>query len=219
MPRSLFAHLARRYEPQSALDRREFLKLTLAASAGLLISSSDVFGDRPRSRHGAHRVIIIGGGLSGLACAYEVMHAGCDVTVLEARNRIGGRVLSLSDLVRGKSVEGGGEFIGRNHPIWLAYSKRFGLELFEANGDEHLDEPVILGGKRLGLQAAKALFEEMKLPWEPCAGKRRGSGKILDRERRLPLPGRQPTLGPQVCPGPRPAPPFGDAGDPPPGQG
>jgi hypothetical protein len=116
MPRSLFAGLARRYEPQSALDRRQFLKLTLAASAGLLISSSDVFAERPRRRHGAHRVIIIGGGLSGLACAYEVMHAGCDVTVLEARNRIGGRVLSLPDLVRGKSVEAGGEFIGRTIP-------------------------------------------------------------------------------------------------------
>jgi NADPH-dependent 2,4-dienoyl-CoA reductase/sulfur reductase-like enzyme len=107
MPRPLFARLARRYEPPSALDRRQFVKLTLAASAGLLISGSGGFAERPRGRRGTQRVIIIGGGLAGLTCAYELMHAGCNVTVLEARHRIGGRVLSLSNLVRGKSVDAG----------------------------------------------------------------------------------------------------------------
>jgi monoamine oxidase len=163
MPRPLFARLARRYEPLSALDRRQFLKLTLAASAGLLISGPGGFAERPRRRRGTQRVIIIGGGLSGLACAYELMHAGCNVTVLEARNRVGGRVLSLPNLVRGKSVEAGGEFVGRNHPTWLAYAKQFGLELFEPRDVEPLDGPVILGRKRLGPEAVKALFEEMKM--------------------------------------------------------
>jgi hypothetical protein len=83
MPRPFFAHLARRYELPSALDRRQFLKLTLAASAGLLISDSSGFAQRLRRRRGTQRVIIIGGGLSGLACAYELMHAGCNVTLLE----------------------------------------------------------------------------------------------------------------------------------------
>jgi len=163
MPRPFFAHLARRYEPPSALHRRQFLKLTLAASAGLLISGSGGFAERPRRRRGTRRVIIIGRGLSGLACAYELMHAGCNVTLLEGRHRVGGRVLSLPNLVRGKSVEAGGEFIGRNHPTWLAYTEQFGLELFEPHDLESLDGPVILGGKRLGPQAVKALFEEMKM--------------------------------------------------------
>jgi monoamine oxidase len=162
MPRPFFAHLARRYEPPSALDRRQFLKLTLAASSGLLISGSSGFAERLRRRRGTQRVIIIGGGLSGLACAYELMHAGCNVTLLEGRHRVGGRVLSLPNLVRGKSVEAGGEFIGRNHPTWLAYAEQFGLELFEPHDVEPLDGPVILG-KRLGPQAVKALFEEMKM--------------------------------------------------------
>ena len=163
MSRPFFALLARRYEPSSALDRRQFLKLTLAASAGLLISGSGGFAERPRRRRGTRRVIIIGRGLSGLACAYELMHAGCNVTLLEGRHRVGGRVLSLPNLVRGKSVEAGGEFIGRNHPTWLAYTEQFRLELFEPHDVESLDGPVILGGKRLGPQAVKALFEEMKM--------------------------------------------------------
>ena len=100
MPRPFFAHLARRYESPSALDRRQFLKLTLAASTGLLISGSGGFAERPRPRRGTQQVIIIGAGLSGLACAYELMHAGRDVILLEARHRLGGRVLSLPNLVR-----------------------------------------------------------------------------------------------------------------------
>jgi monoamine oxidase len=163
MSRTFFARLAQRYEPPSALDRRQFLKLTLAASAGLLLSGSGRCAALPRRRRGTQRVIIIGGGLSGLACAYELMHADCEVTLLEARHRVGGRVLSLPNLVRGKSVEGGGEFIGRNHPTWLAYAEQFGLELFEPYEAEPPDEPVILGGKKLGPQAVKALFEEMKM--------------------------------------------------------
>jgi hypothetical protein len=64
---------------------------------------------------------------SGLASAYELMHAGCNVTLLEGRHRVGGPVLSLPNLVRGKSVEAGGEFIGRNHPTWLAYAEQADL--------------------------------------------------------------------------------------------
>jgi monoamine oxidase len=163
MPRSLFARLARRYEPRPELDRREFLKITLAASAGLLISGPKGLADKPRIDKTAPRIILIGGGLSGLACAYELKSAGYQVTVLESRNRVGGRVLSFRDLVPGKSVEGGGEFIGMNHPTWLAYSKKFGLELFEGKEDENIDQPVILEGKRLAPKEAKVLFEEMKI--------------------------------------------------------
>jgi monoamine oxidase len=163
MPRSLFARLARRYEPPSEIDRRQFLKMTLAASAGLLISGPTAFAKKPRSGRAASRVILIGGGLSGLACAYELMNAGYLVTVLESRNRVGGRVVSFHHLAGGKSVEGGGEFIGMNHPTWLAYSKKFGLNLFEGNEDQDINQPVILGGNRLGPKEAKMLFEEMKI--------------------------------------------------------
>jgi monoamine oxidase len=164
MARSLYSVLARRYTPQpSQLERREFLKLTLAASAGLLLSSGSVLGrSGTSSRPGrGRRVIVIGAGFGGLACAYELLSAGYDVVVLEARNRVGGRVLSFADFVRGKVVEGGGELIGSNHPTWVNYARKFGLEFNDVTEDDALSIPVILGGKRLTEKEAKALWDEM----------------------------------------------------------
>ncbi len=164
MARSLYARLSRRYRPQStAFDRREFLKITLAASAGFLLSGTPSFG-RPNISRGVgrgRRVTVIGAGFSGLACAYELLSAGYEVTVLDARNRIGGRVLSFNDMVTGKVVEGGGELIGSNHPTWVAYAKKFGLSFNDVTESETLEAPVILGGKRLSEKESEALWEEM----------------------------------------------------------
>src|ERR1700720_1735145 len=62
------------------------------------------------------RVLIIGAGFAGLVAGYELQQVGYAVTILEARDRVGGRVWTLDDVVPGKQVEGGGELIGSNHP-------------------------------------------------------------------------------------------------------
>ena len=41
------------------------------------------------------RVLIVGGGLSGLHCAYELAREGIDFILIEARERLGGRILSV----------------------------------------------------------------------------------------------------------------------------
>ena len=82
---------------------------------------------------------VVGAGFSGLACAYELLSAGYEVTVLDARNRVGGRVLSFSDMVSGKVVEGGGELIGSNHPTWVSYAKKFGLSFNDVTESETLE--------------------------------------------------------------------------------
>ena len=121
MSRSLYSRLALRYRPEaSGFDRREFLQLTLAASAGLLMSCAtsrdgDFRGVRPNGR----KVLVMGAGFAGLACAYELLSAGYRVSVVEARRRVGGRVLSFHDFIPGRNVEGGGELIGSNHPTWV----------------------------------------------------------------------------------------------------
>ena len=153
----LYAQLHRRYGRPSGLTRREMMERSLAAAAGLLLS--DRFVSRPAAA-APGRVVVIGAGFSGLAAAHELARAGYDVTVLEARNRVGGRVLSFADLVPGKNVEGGAELIGTNHPAWMAYAERFGLAFLDVT-EEDLDAPIVLGGRRLTAPEAEALWEEM----------------------------------------------------------
>ena len=153
--RSLTARLHGRFgEP---IDRREMIRRSLAAAAGVLISARGGLAGQPGS---GKRVIVFGAGFAGMAAAYELTHAGADVTVLEARNRVGGRVISFTDLVPGAAMEGGAELIGSNHPIWVDYAKRFDLHFVDIT-DEEGDEPVLLNGRRLTNKEAKTLLEDL----------------------------------------------------------
>ena len=54
--------------------------------------------DSPATRRGRRkRVLVAGGGIGGLCCAYELMERGHDVTVLEASGRTGGHVRTMHD--------------------------------------------------------------------------------------------------------------------------
>lgn len=74
-------------------------------------------------------VIIIGAGLAGLSAAYELQKAGWQVTVLEARDRVGGRVQTLRTFKHGLAAEGGGEFIEEHHTRMIALAKDFNIPL------------------------------------------------------------------------------------------
>src|SRR5258707_7044145 len=70
-------------------------------------------------------IVIIGAGAAGLAAAIELGRAGLAVLMLDARNRIGGRIFTLSDPVCHAPVELGAEFIhGRPPEIWSLLEKR-----------------------------------------------------------------------------------------------
>jgi len=153
----LYARLHRRFgRPHDGLTRREMLQASLGAAAGVLLSNRiDLAAQAGR------RVIVVGAGFSGLTVAYELSRAGYDVTVVEARNRVGGRVVSFSDLVPGRNVEGGGELIGSNHPTWVAYAERFNLSFLDVT-EEDLEAPIMLGGKKLTEEQSEALWEELE---------------------------------------------------------
>ncbi len=266
MSRSLFARLHRQFGPRiDAATRRDFLKATLLASAGLLISRNPLFADSPAKSNGI-RVAVIGAGFSGLACAYELMMAGYDVTVIEARDRVSGRVISFARLRPRQKMSRRRRRTHRLEPSALGRVQgdllRPGIFGCPADCPEDSNQPLMLGGKMLDAKEAKELYEQMEAamnkmnddarpinedePWnspnaealdkktttewveglklEPLcklgvtselegnngqslslqsylksdAGERRRGRKILDRQRGLPLQGRQHATGEEV---------------------
>ena len=162
MSRSLYARLASRCRPQGFdKQRREFLRATLAASSGILASCAPARNSASGAVPHGRSVIVVGAGFSGLACAYELLSLGYSVKVFEARARVGGRVLSLRGTPPDSVVEAGGEFVGSNHPTWLAYAERFQLEFLDPADEEGLASPVQLDGRVLSKAEAQALFLEV----------------------------------------------------------
>jgi monoamine oxidase len=84
------------------LQRRAFLG-RLAALASVAVGAC---AGRKRS---SESVVVVGAGVSGMAAAAELMASGCTVKVLEARERLGGRVWT-ADLA-GQPVDLGAQWI------------------------------------------------------------------------------------------------------------
>ena len=166
----------------SSTTRRRFLQASLAAGAALMLPqrfpSAATSATRPR-------VLVIGAGFAGLSCAYQLKRAGADVEVLEARNRVGGRVFSLNDFVPGKVVEAGGELIGGNHPTWMAYAREFGLEMRDVGDEEGPGSPILIGGKSYLGADAKALFDAI----ETSLARMNADARAIDLQRPWLTPG------------------------------
>lgn len=76
------------------------------------------------------RVLIIGGGLSGLCLAYRLQQQGCKPLVLEAAHRFGGRIHTVSG-EHGTPLELGATWFSVQHPALLSLVAELGLQRYE----------------------------------------------------------------------------------------
>ena len=77
------------------------------------------------------RVVVVGAGLAGLMAAWQLTQRGCEVVVLEARDRVGGRVWS-QELIPGDPrtvIERGGEFVLDGYDVLREVLAELELEL------------------------------------------------------------------------------------------
>lgn len=76
-------------------------------------------------------VVVVGGGLAGLVAARRVARAGRSVLLVEARHRVGGRLLNHTLKTEGATIEAGGAFIGPTQDHIAKLAKEMGVPTFK----------------------------------------------------------------------------------------
>jgi len=80
-------------------------------------------------------VLIIGAGAAGLMAAYKLSQKGKKVTVLEARNRTGGRIHTITHESFFQHAELGAEFVHGDLPVTLNLLQEAGIAYNPANAE------------------------------------------------------------------------------------
>lgn len=78
-------------------------------------------------------IIIIGGGICGLSIAKELLDAGKNIILIEAKEKTGGRIHTIRDQFS-RPVEAGAEFIHGDLPLTKALLKEAGIETIARDG-------------------------------------------------------------------------------------
>jgi len=149
------------------MDRRAFLgetgktlALALAAGAGSRTESAFADGQAQTAAGSSRQVLVLGAGLAGLAAAYELNKAGYAVTVLEARSRPGGRVLTYRDpFADGLYAEMGAEYVDATDEFDHRFCKELGLKVMTAK----LYDAIFVRGQKMKMASFKQNKE--KLPY------------------------------------------------------
>jgi monoamine oxidase len=132
---------------KKALQRRSFLsgiaKTGVVLTLGGVLEACKKIGDLPGANNldsqinstantSQPRIAILGAGVAGLNCAYQLAKKGIYATVYEASGRTGGRILTKNNFISpGLYTECGGEFIDSGHKHMLKLAREFNLPLID----------------------------------------------------------------------------------------
>ena len=167
------------------LTRRTFLASAVAGAAVLRTNRVWALRTSPRPDLGTPgRVVVAGAGLAGLTAALDLVDAGWDAVVLEARDRVGGRVHTLYDpFSTGMHAEAGGESIDDNHDRLLALLARFGLATERRPPDKLIQSVTYYRRTRMPLTTFLGRRDAAVVSRRRCRSRwrRSSTGSIWDR--------------------------------------
>ena len=108
-----------------AFTRRDTLKLLGAGTLGALAPTLQSPGAPALAESKRVDVVIVGAGFAGMMAARQLLRQGKTVAVLEARDRVGGRI--KAGKIAGHAVDVGGMWVGPSHTRLLELIKEYGL--------------------------------------------------------------------------------------------
>lgn len=172
-----------REKERTAFSRRQFLGGAAAVGALAMTRTASA---APRANLD---VGIVGAGLAGLQCAYQLAGVGTTASLYDASSRIGGRVFSLRGTFPGQTAERGGELIDNLHKTMLGWVNRLGLTREDVNkvpGDifyffdgQRIPEATVVDEYRAFVAALHADLRASS--GSPSANASNDADKILDR--------------------------------------
>lgn len=107
-------------------------------------------------------VVIVGAGVAGLMAAVRLVRAGLRIRLLEARERIGGRIWTHHDPLAGTPIELGAEFVHGKPPELLRLIRAARLPLRKMSGEERCFREVGLRNCDHTMESADDVFEQMR---------------------------------------------------------
>jgi monoamine oxidase len=114
------------------ISRRHLLQggLALASAAAATTFRRDEY--RAVAKSGISPILVVGAGIAGLTAAYRLQQAGVRVEIIEARNRVGGRMRSLPKAAGTQlTAELGGEFIDSDHTCLRSLATELGFKIVD----------------------------------------------------------------------------------------
>src|SRR5689334_4754619 len=112
-------------------------------------------------------VLVLGAGVAGLAAARELSRAGLRVVVIEARDRVGGRIFTQHVAGHPLPIELGAEFIHGRPPESFGLVQQAGLLAYELNGEQWLARDGRLASSDSLWEQTARLFAHMAAAADP----------------------------------------------------
>ncbi|MEG3941805.1 NAD(P)/FAD-dependent oxidoreductase [Microcoleus sp. S36b_A3] len=119
--------------PNSAISRRQLLHGGLAAAGAAAAATFTREGGGAFAQQGGRSpILVVGAGIAGLTAAYRLRQAGVRADIIEATNRVGGRIRTIPK-VAGTLIpaELGGEYIDTGHTNLISLATELGLQAID----------------------------------------------------------------------------------------